>query len=166
MTAAVPMACERFDVAAPLINVCRQTGEVSFNYGGTREQMRARILALKDTLIAAAGSPDYPAEHTFCDGMYIRRLFIPKGTLLIGKIHRKDCINVVERGDVSLLTEFGTSRVQAGATAVSKAGTMKVGYAHEDTIFINVFRTDKTDLAELEAEIACTDFADIEEKMQ
>jgi hypothetical protein len=151
-------------VSAPLINVCPQTGLVSFNYSGTREEMRARILELKDALIAAAGEPDYPTENILFNGMYARKLFIPKGTLLIGKIHRRACLNIVPEGDISLLTEFGTSRVRAGAVAPSPAGTMKVGYAHEDTVFLNVFRTDKTTLAEIEAEIACTDFAHIKEK--
>lgn len=148
--------------ALPLINVCPESGLVSFNYSGTREEMRARILEFKDTLLQAAGEPDYPVEHILCDGMYTRKLFIPKGTVLVGKIHRKDCVNVVAKGDISLLTEFGTKRVTAGATAVSKAGTMKVGYAHEDTVFLNVFRTDKTDIAEIESEIACTDHAELE----
>jgi hypothetical protein len=153
------------NLTAPLINVCPQSGLVSFNYGGTREQMRARILEFKDALIAAAGTPDYPTEHLLCDGMYTRKLFIPRGTVMVGKIHLKDCVNVVAKGDISLLTEFGTKRVQAGATAVSRAGTMKVGYAHEDTVFLNVFRTDKTDIAEIEAEIACEDFARIEQEL-
>lgn len=151
------------DIAFPLVNVDPQTGAVSFNYAGTRAEMRARILALKDTLIAAAGEPDYPVEHIVCDGIYTRKLFIPKGTLLIGKIHRKDCVNVVAEGDISLLTEFGTKRVRAGFTGVSRAGIMKVGFAHEDTVFINVFRTDKTSIADIENEIACTDFAHVEE---
>lgn len=151
------------ELSFPLVNVDPQTGVVSFNYGGTREQMRARILALKGALIAAAGTPDYPVEHIVCDGVYVRKLFIPKRTLLIGKIHRKDCVNVVADGDISLLTEFGTSRVRAGATSVSRAGIMKVGYAHEDTIFLNVFRTNKTSIADIEAEIACTDFALVEQ---
>lgn len=157
------LACQKYDVSAPLINVCPQTGEVSFNYGGTREQMRARILSLKDALIAAAGTPDYPTEHLLCDGMYSRKLFIPKGTLLIGKIHRKDCINVVASGDISILTERGTYRARAGDTAASPAGTMKVGYAHEDTVFLNVFRTNLTRVADIENEIACTSFECIKE---
>lgn len=151
------------NVEVRLINIDPVTGLVSFNYTGTREQMRARILDLKDTLIAAVGEePDYPVEHILCDGTYTRKLFIPRGTVLLGKIHRKDCVNVVAKGDISLLTEFGTKRVGAGFTGISRAGIMKVGYAHEDTVFLNVFRTDKTNIQEIEAEIACTDHALVE----
>ena len=146
----------------PLVNIDPETGDVTFRHSGTALEMRARILELKDALIAAGGSSDYPVNHEFCDGMYIRRLLIPRGELLLGKIHRKDCINFVERGDISLLTEFGARRVQAGYVGVSRAGIMKVGFAHADTVFVNIFRTDKTSIDEIEEEIACEDHSLIE----
>jgi hypothetical protein len=119
--------------------------------------MRKRIDALVQALLDAQGATaDFPVEHTIADGMYMRKLFIPKGTLLAGKIHLKDCLNIVASGDISILTEYGSRRVGAGFTGVSYRGAQKIGYAHEDTVFINVFRTDLTDLSEIEAEIAGT----------
>lgn len=150
-------------VCRPLVEVDQDTQEVSLHYSGTPAEMRVRILELKDKLIASGGTADQPVKHDFCDGMYIRRLFIPKGMLIVGKIHLKDCINMVEKGDISLLTEFGARRASAGYTGVSRAGIMKVGYAHADTVFVNVFRTDKTSIEEIEAEIACEDHALIEQ---
>lgn len=93
-------------------------------------------------------------EHTVQDGMYMRKLFIPKGALLVGKIHLKSCINIVACGDISVLTEHGMRRLSPGFTGVSHAGIQKVGKAHENTIFINIFRTDMTDIADIEREIA------------
>ncbi|MNW18204.1 hypothetical protein D3C71_2176720 [compost metagenome] len=49
-------------------------------------------------------------------------------------------------------------RFQAGHVAVSKPGIQKVGYAHQDTVFINVFRTDETDIEKIEAEVATTEY--------
>jgi len=43
---------------------------------------------------------------------------------------------------------------------VSAPGIQKVGYAHEDTVFINVFRTDETEIEKIEAEIATTEYAE------
>jgi hypothetical protein len=83
-------------------------------------------------------------KHTFLDGMYMREMFIPKGTLIVGKVHKQPCMNIVSKGDISILTEAGSARVKAGHSAISPAGTQKVGYAHEDTVFVNVFRTDAT----------------------
>lgn len=136
----------------PLLTI-RDDGGVAFFHNGDRAQMREAILTLKDSLMTGE-TVEFKTEHIVNDGTYTRILHIPKGSLLIGKIHLKDCTNLVAKGDISLLTEFGAKRVQAGFHGVSHAGIMKVGYAHEDTIFVNVFRTDKTDVAEIEAEIA------------
>ena len=50
-----------------------------------------------------------------------------------------------------------------GFTIVSPAGIQKVGYAHEDTEFINVFLTDETDIEKLDAEIACESYEALED---
>lgn len=135
-------------------------GEVAFWHGGRdREAVRGEILRIKDHLLSADGlQVEMRVDHEFVDGMYIRRLFIAAGTLLVGKIHRKDCINVVEQGDISVLTEHGARRLAAGFTGVSRAGICKLGYAHTDTVFVNVFSTDATTVEAVEQEIACEDF--------
>ncbi len=122
--------------------------------------VRANILALKDQMLALSDAEqiDMPVEHTLVDGMYMRKLFIPKGSIVVGKIHRKACMNIVASGDITFLTETGCLRVQAGYTVQTPAGIMKVGLAHEDTVFINVFRTNETDIEKIEAEIACESF--------
>lgn len=134
-------------------------GELVFSLDPDPMVMRAHILALKDRMLAAPGEHiEMVVEHTLCDGMYMRKLFIPKGSILVGKIHRKACLNIVAVGDITVLTETGCARVQTGYTVQSPAGMMKVGHAHADTIFINVFRTDETDIEKIEAEIACENF--------
>ena len=125
--------------------------------------MRGRIKALTDELLALPGEHiELPVVHEFAKGMYLRKLFIKKGSLLIGKIHRKECFNIVAKGDISVLTESGSMRVREGFSIVSPAGIQKVGYAHEDTVFINVFLTDETDIEKLEAEIACESYEALE----
>lgn len=137
-----------------------ESGEVCFQPDPDPLVARAQIRALTEKLLALPSSDqaDFPVEHVLVDGMYMRRLFIAKDRLLVGKIHLKECINFVEKGDISVMTETGSKRVQAGFTLVSPAGIQKVGYAHEDTIFINVFRTDETDIEKIEAEIATENY--------
>lgn len=131
------------------------TGRVSLHHDGAApEVIRERIERLKDYLLTLPGQVDMRVEHAITDGMYMRTLFIPAGTLLVGKVHLKHCHNIVAAGDISILTETGSRRVYAGFTGMSTPGTQKLGFAHADTVFINVFRTDKTDLAEIENEIA------------
>jgi hypothetical protein len=124
--------------------------------------IRRRIEQFKDQLLAMPERIEFPVEHTLIDGVYTRTLFIPKGKVLVGKIHLKECVNIVAKGDISVLTETGCGRFQAGHVAISGPGIQKVGLAHEDTVFINVFRTDETDITKIEAEIASECFPAIE----
>lgn len=131
------------------------SGAVLVHDGSAPEVIRARIERLKDYLLTLPEKIDFKVEHEVCDGMYLRKLFIPKDSVLVGQVHLRHCHNIVAAGDISVLTEFGCKRIGAGFTGMSQPGSQKLGLAHADTIFINVFRTDKTELADIEAEIAC-----------
>lgn len=138
-----------------------QDGEVVFNVPDrSPAAIRSQIRRWTENLLAlpAGAQREFDVQHTLIDGVYTRTLFIPKGSLLVGQIHLKECVNVVAKGDISVLTETGMGRFQAGHVAVSGPGIQKVGYAHEDTVFINIFRTDETDIAKIEAEIATTEY--------
>jgi hypothetical protein len=149
-----PLAVARF------MTVDVERGDITFHHNDADPLVvRAWIASLANKLLALPGDKaEMPVTHEFADGMYIRRLFIPKGTLLVGKIHKQACVNVVERGDISVLTETGSKRIQAGFTIVSPTGIQKVGFAHEDTVFTNIFRTDETDPEKVEDIIACESY--------
>lgn len=96
---------------------------------------------------------DFPLTHSFSKGLYAREMFIPKGSLIVGKIHKKECLNIVSKGDIYVVTETGSMRVTAPYSVVSPAGLRRVGYALEDTVWTNVFSTNETDLEKLEEEL-------------
>lgn len=146
------------------IVLLQENGEITLQHTGESPSViRAKIQKLARDLAKADGYfTELPLEHQFANGMYIRRLSIPKGSLIIGKIHRSECVNIVERGDISVLTETGFMRVQAGFTIVSPPGIQKVGYAHEDTVFTNVFRTDETDISKIEDVITWANYEALE----
>lgn len=138
-----------------------EKGELHLVHSGqSREEIRAQIMAVKDHLLALTEGErmELPVEHEFVDGMYVRRLFIPAGTIVVGKIHKKACFNVVERGEISVLTEHGSRRLEAGFTGISMPGIQKLGFAHTDTVFVNIFRTDITDIETIEQDIACESY--------
>ena len=146
------------EVAAPIFVIT--DGVVGFNVPDrSPSAIRKQITGLKNQLLSLADEDkaEFDVQHTLIDGVYTRSLYIPKGSVLVGKIHLKECVNIVSKGDISVLTEHGAGRLRAGDIAISKPGIQKLGYAHEDTIFVNVFRTDETDIAKIEAEIATED---------
>lgn len=88
----------------------------------------------------------------FSKGIYARELFIPKGTLLTGKIHKYQQLNIMTKGDLSVLTDQGIKRVQAGFVVVSPPGTKRIAFAHEDSVWITVHPTDEKDVDKIEHE--------------
>lgn len=130
-------------------------GVAPFSPSADRLATRAAICQRKAEMLNSPDLVSLPFTEALVDGLYTRTVFIPKGCELVGKIHRRPCVNIVAKGDITIMTETGYMRVQAGYTVTSPAGIQKIGYAHEDTIFINVFRTEVTDLALIEADLIC-----------
>lgn len=117
-----------------------------------RVPTRAQIVALERHLLDMPAVEIEPRHH-FAKGIYAREIRIPAGTILTGKVHRTEHLNVLSEGEITVWTEDGMKRLQAPATIVSRPGTKRVGYAHTDTTWITIHGTDETDLDVLEAEL-------------
>lgn len=115
-----------------------------------QEVTRAKVHAIEDAIRRELKLIDLPVKHYFSKGVYGRELFIPKGTVLTGKIHKYSQLNIMSKGELSVLTEDGIKRVKAPFTVVSPAGTKRVAYAHEDTIWTTIHGTEETDLEKIE----------------
>jgi quercetin dioxygenase-like cupin family protein len=81
---------------------------------------------------------DIPVRNVFSGGVYAREVFIPKGTMLVGKVHMTEHLNICLKGDLTFLTVDGPQRIKAPAMFSSPAGTKKLAYANEDSIWVNV----------------------------
>jgi quercetin dioxygenase-like cupin family protein len=92
-------------------------------------------------------------EHQFSPGMYMRKVFRPAGTLIVGKVHKKPHFFLCAKGEIIAWTEGGMKRLQAGDIVESQPGTKRVTLAVTDAIGITIHRTDLTDLDKIEAEL-------------
>lgn len=128
-----------------------------------RLEIRKRILSLQDWL-SELPQLDSPLKHHFAPGMYGREMFIEQGALVVGKIHSHEHLNVVSKGKVLVLTEFGLEEITAPATFVSKVGTKRVVYAQEDTVWTTIHAnpSNTTDLDELESEIITKSYNELD----
>lgn len=93
----------------------------------------------------------WPLRHHFARGIYGRELHIPAGHYLTGHIHKYSQLNIMSKGDMTVITPTGPKRVQAGFHVVSPAGTKRIAFAHTDTIWTTIHGTDETDLDRIEA---------------
>jgi hypothetical protein len=122
-------------------------------------ELRDRLDRLEGEMLAMP-QIEIAVTHTFVNGLYAREIFIPKGTILTGKIHKTDHLNIISKGDISVITEDGVKRVQAPCSIVSRAGTKRAGYAHEDTVWTTIHATPEMPLDELEAQLIAPTHAD------
>ena len=106
--------------------------------------------------------PECPLIHAFAPGAYGRQIFIPKETLVVGKIHKHAHLNFLMKGKVLVATEEGPKTYEAPLMMVSKAGTKRVVYTYEDTIWATVHLTNETDLEKIEEEIIAKDYEEFD----
>ena len=84
-------------------------------------------------------------------GMYARELFIPKGGLIVGKIHKRPHLNIVLKGKISVLSEKGKHYFEAPCILPSNPGDKRIGYAEEDTLWVSIHITEHLGEEQLEA---------------
>lgn len=119
----------------------------------------SQVQQLED-VIKAFPQVDLPLGHYLIPGVYVRAMMIPKGTVLTGKIHNHECVSIVAKGSITVQADEGPVRLEAGWIGVSKAGIKRAGYAHEDTVFITIHRTDNTELEAIEEELVSESYED------
>lgn len=114
----------------------------------TREQ----IERLQREMVAMPQA-ELQTEHYFSGGMYCRKLTRPAGTLIVGKVHKKDHFFLCAKGEIIAWSEGGMRHLKEGDVIVSKPGTKRVTLAVTDAIGITFHRTNKTNLDKIEREL-------------
>jgi len=67
-----------------------------------------------------------PVAHFFAPGIYIREIFMPAGTMVIGRIHKTEHFNVLIEGRARVLIDGEVHELSAPCTFVSRSGVSKV----------------------------------------
>ena len=113
---------------------------------------REEILRLQDEM-AKMPQAELQTEHYFSQGMYCRKVFRKAGTIIVGKVHKKDHFFMCAQGQIIAWSEKGMVTLNAGDVLCSKSGTKLVSMAVTDAIGITVHKTNKTDLDKIEKEL-------------
>lgn len=104
---------------------------------------------------------EIPLKHYFSKGVYGREIEFLKDSLIIGKIHKHQTMNVISKGEVSVLSIDGVMRIKAPFTFVSSPGAKRVIYAHEDTVWTCFHGTHETDLEKIESEFIAENYDEV-----
>lgn len=131
----------------------RHLGRSVYEFRGLT--MREKVL-LAEREMRAHGTPvEIPVTHHFAnrgteDGAYAREIAIPKWSMVTGKIHKTEQINVLLEGVIHVSTENGIERMVGPRVLVSPAGTKRIAITETDVRWLTFHATRETDLEKIE----------------
>ena len=109
---------------------------------------RSSVEALQ-ALMLTMPQVELQTDHYFADGMYCRVVTRPAGTLIVGKVHKREHFYIVAKGAV----QVGETVYPAGSVVVSQPGTKRAVLALEDSVCLTVHRTAKRNLDKIERDL-------------
>ena len=139
-------------IAAEL--VAHTPGDVSFT-----EAVQRRIDDLESSLrvgIDCEALVEVPQQlrHVFTPGLYARELSLPRGTIVVTKIHNTEHPFVVSKGVVRVFIEgVGWETITAPYLGVTKPLTRRVALIVEDCVWTTFHPTDKTTPEAVESDV-------------
>lgn len=102
------------------------------------------IEALESVMLEQEQLDILTREH-FINGMYGREIVIPAGAMLTGRVYKDGYLDIMLSGDMSVATPQGAKRITGVNIMEAPPGRKRAGYAHTDTHWITVHRTDQLD---------------------
>lgn len=89
-------------------------------------------------------------EHKFGPGVYIREVHFPADTYAIGHEQNFEHMNVFVKGRITIFDNGVAKEIKAPMVFVGKPGR-KIGYIHEESIWLNIYPTEEQNIEKLEA---------------
>ena len=143
-----------------MLDICPEAPPQTPVLKGNKDN-RDNILKLEKAISNEFSQDDvdkiYPVNHHFAPGAYAREIFIPKGHVVVGKIHRHAHLNIISKGKVQVVTEEGKKTLEPGVF-ISPAGVKRAVYAIEDTTWTTIHVTEETDLKKIEDYVIAPSF--------
>jgi hypothetical protein len=148
--------------------------KLDIDQGGMADlAVREEIFTIEEKMQQAIDGEDFSeigqddwVTHIFAPGVYAREMAIKKDSLIVGKLHKTEHINIISQGDISVKTQYGVSRYQAPCSFVSQIGTKRVVYAHVDTVWTTIHPTNETDLKMIEKHVIAKDYTEIDNLLE
>ena len=101
-------------------------------------------------------------DDLYINGMYARKLTIPADTVLTGRVHKQDYINVMVSGDIAVTVGGEVKRLNAFELIPGQAGQKRVGYTFAETVWLTIDPADK-EVEDMVNHISCFNVADYNE---
>lgn len=129
-------------------------------------EKRSAIMALEESMKYLGdyhpGDGDCNIRHYFAPGVYVREMWMPRGYLITGRIHKTEHICILSQGMVAVSDGGEAVVYKAPATIISKVGAKRAIYAYEESTWTNIHPTHLTDPEEIEREITFDTFEELD----
>lgn len=96
---------------------------------------------------------EFECVHSFTKNIYARSGTMPKGTIVVGHIHKEPHLNILSSGSMKLWMDGVVVDVVAPAIFEAPANSRKILFTNEDCVFTNIHNSNKKNLQELEDEL-------------
>jgi hypothetical protein len=109
-------------------------------------------VSVLESLLLNLPQVDLSTTNLIHAGMCSRTIFIPAGTVLTGALTNIDNICITS-GDITVTTDEGAVRFTGYHVLPATKGNKRAGIAHADTYWTTVWKTDLTDITDIEDEM-------------
>lgn len=118
-----------------------------------------RFISIIETLLLTAPQADVPVTHYFSHNVYAREMKLKAETLLVGRVHLFENLNILSEGEASVFSIDGVKRLKAPATFVGSKGSKRIIFAHTDLTWTTVLGTASRDVDEIERDFTAVDYS-------
>ena len=100
-------------------------------------------------------SDKVPIDHFFMDGVYVRKMTMYQGTIVIGAIHKHLHMCFLLQGHLSVASSTGVKEYIAPCYIIAEPGEKRILYSHKDSYWYNTHKnpSNTKDVRKLEKQI-------------
>jgi hypothetical protein len=101
-----------------------------------------KLEAIEDKFGSGDHSDGCEINSFFGKDVYVRELFIPKNSFIIGRIQKYDIVSIMLQGEmISWTEETGVTKICAPSIMETKAGVKRAAYTMTDVRFVTAHGT-------------------------
>lgn len=97
-------------------------------------------------------------EHSFGEGTYIRKITMPANMFYLSAIHLVKHPYFVMKGKATVISDKGLEMITAPHHGMTEPGTQRILYIHEESEWITVHPTEKTNVEEVVLDVTSINY--------
>lgn len=95
-------------------------------------------------------------KHYFANGAYVREMSVPANTVVVGRIHKYETINILLEGEIEVIDESGSrKRLKAPHVFIAPPGNQKAAITITPVRWLNSMACETTNHVDAEKLLTC-----------